>query len=300
MKLSVCMIVKNEEEMIGKCLVSIKDADEIIILDTGSTDRTPVIVKEFANHTSLNIKYIQNAYKWNDNFAEARNKALEYVTNDWVLTIDADEQIEQGGIAKIKMRLPQLDDPQTKVINVNVVGVDGKSKHLSPRLYKKDVRWKGAIHNFLNFVATKYLDVSVSYDYSPAHKQDPDRALRILQKEVKENRDIPRNLFYLGREYIYRKDYITALYWFERYVDTGKIWAPELAEVYFQMSVCFWFLNRGEDARKTCIKAIMINTNFKEAIEWMAKISWKKNQKRWEEFAKNASNEDVLFVRNTN
>lgn len=299
--LAICMIVKNEEQMIGNCLASVKDADQIIILDTGSTDETEKVVNQFINFSNAkNVRYINDVYKWNDNFAEARNKALRYVTARWVLTIDADEQLEPTGISKIKMKLPQLDDNQTKVVNINVISTDGKTKHLSPRLHVNDgtVWWKGAIHNYLNHAASKCLDVTITYGYSPAHKQDPDRALRILQKEVNSKHDLPRNFFYLGREYLYRKDYIKALWWFERYIENGTGWAPEVAEVYLQMSVCFWFLQRGEDARKTCIKAIMINTNFKEAILWMGKMSGLKNQKRWNEFAQNASNEDVLFVRN--
>jgi len=306
MKLSVCMIVKNEEEMIKKCLSSVKDADEIIILDTGSTDKTREIVADFTIYQNVidNVNYIENVYKWNDNFAEARNKALEYVTGDWVLTIDADEQLEQDGIAKIKMLLPQLDDGKTNAINVNVISVDGTTKHLSPRLYKKsgEVYWVGAVHNYINSTATKYLDITVVYDYSPTHKTDPNRSLRILKQEVTKNPNDIRSIFYLAREYVYRFDYITALYYYSMYLEISKtkVWAPEVAEVYFQLSKCLWFLNRGNEARETCIHAIMINTNFKEAIEWMAQISGIKNQKRWLEFSKNASNEDVLFIRNVN
>jgi glycosyltransferase involved in cell wall biosynthesis len=83
MKLSICMIVKNEEKLITKCLLSIRSADEIIILDTGSTDNTSQYVKDFKYNFNQNIHYIENVYKWNDNFAEARNKALEYATGNW-------------------------------------------------------------------------------------------------------------------------------------------------------------------------------------------------------------------------
>ena len=298
MKLSVCMIVKNEEKMIGTCLLSVKDADEIIILDTGSTDGTSKIVENFVNHPEYNITYIENVYKWDDDFAEARNKALEYCTGDFVLTIDADEVLEDGGMAKIKNFISATSLVGHAVINIDVIGSDGKSKHLSPRIYKRcpEIYWKGAIHNYLSKVGTVYLPVTITYGYSPAHQKDPDRALRILLKEVVQNPKSSRELFYLAREYVYRRDYIAALYWYDVYVTVGT-WAPELAEAYLQMSTCLWYLQRGEEARTECMKAIQINADFKEAIEWMASISGPKNKVRWELFATTAKNNDVLFVR---
>ena len=84
--LSVCMIVKNEEKYLKNALTSIKEiADEIIIVDTGSTDNTRGIAKQFT-HNVYN-------FEWNDNFAEARNESLKHATSDWILIIDADETI---------------------------------------------------------------------------------------------------------------------------------------------------------------------------------------------------------------
>lgn len=301
LRLSICMIVKNEEVMIGKCLESVKEADEIVILDTGSTDKSGEIIMNFPYPVSTDVNYVVDAYKWNDNFAEARNKALEYCTGDYVLTIDADEALELGGIGKIRDFINATNDDAVRghmVINVDVVGSDGKSKHLSPRIYWKcpDVFWKGAIHNYLSKVATVHLPVVITYGYSPAHQKDPDRALNILLKEVARDPGSARELFYLAREYVYRKDYITALYWYDLYIQVG-LWAPELAEAYLQMSTCLWYLYRGEEARYICMKAIQINANFKEAIKWMASISGPKNKIRWIQFSEKATNEDVLFVR---
>ncbi|GAG44849.1 unnamed protein product [marine sediment metagenome] len=97
MKISASMIVKNEEVCLEKCLQSIKDLDEIVILDTGSTDKTGEIAQKYTN------KYYANEYKWNDNFAEARNLSLSKCTGDFILTIDADEWLEEGGVEKIRI-----------------------------------------------------------------------------------------------------------------------------------------------------------------------------------------------------
>ncbi|CAD5980583.1 TPR repeat-containing protein Synpcc7942_0270 [Planktothrix tepida] len=89
MKLSLCMIVKNEEETLAKCLNSVKGiVDEIIIVDTGSTDRTPKIAQQFGASVHF--------FDWCDDFAKARNAALSYATGQWILVLDADERLAPG------------------------------------------------------------------------------------------------------------------------------------------------------------------------------------------------------------
>src|SRR5471030_3198558 len=84
-QVSLCMIVKDEEEYLPRCLSSINDiVDEIIIVDTGSTDKTVDIAKKFG----AKVYY----FKWNNNFSEARNESLKYATKDWILILDADDE----------------------------------------------------------------------------------------------------------------------------------------------------------------------------------------------------------------
>ncbi len=86
MTLSFCAIVKNEEKNLPHCLDSVKSiADEFIILDTGSADKTPEIARNFGANVY--------SFEWCDDFAAARNAALKYVTGEWVLVLDADERL---------------------------------------------------------------------------------------------------------------------------------------------------------------------------------------------------------------
>lgn len=92
------MIVKNEEKCLPRCLESIKNvADEIIIVDTGSKDNTMSIARDFG------AKVYQ--YAWNDNFSEARNHSLSHASCDWILQIDADEELEQADIPKLRQAM---------------------------------------------------------------------------------------------------------------------------------------------------------------------------------------------------
>ena len=87
--ISCCMIVKNEEAFLSQCLESVKGhVDEIIIVDTGSTDDTVKIAQRYTDKIYL--------HPWEGSFSKARNQALSYVTCDWVFQIDADEELIEG------------------------------------------------------------------------------------------------------------------------------------------------------------------------------------------------------------
>ena len=104
MLISLAMIVKNEEAMMAHCLESVKAlVDEIIVVDTGSTDKTIDIAKEFGARVY--------PFKWRDDFSAARNESLKYCKADWVLILDADEAIDPLDYEKIKNAClrPQAD-----------------------------------------------------------------------------------------------------------------------------------------------------------------------------------------------
>ncbi|GAB4345153.1 MAG: hypothetical protein Kow0099_25190 [Candidatus Abyssubacteria bacterium] len=93
--ISLCMIARNESSCIGRCLTSVRDVvDEIIVLDTGSTDETTEIARR------LGAKVFHHS--WNDDFSEARNRSLEHATGDWILVLDADETIARRDLEKIR------------------------------------------------------------------------------------------------------------------------------------------------------------------------------------------------------
>ena len=101
--ISLCMIVKNEEEVLGRCLDSVSDlVDEIIIVDTGSVDETKRIASVYTDKVET--------FPWIDDFAAARNFAFQKGTGDYLFWLDADDVIteeEQKKLMKLKMRLDQ-------------------------------------------------------------------------------------------------------------------------------------------------------------------------------------------------
>lgn len=283
--ISVCLIVKNEEVLLARCLESVKGLGEIVICDTGSTDKTVEIAKKYTDKVFTD-------YKWNDDFAEARNNAKSKCTGDWILTIDADEVLQTPD--KVK---PAVKKTKWDAIAVNVIAENNTNSNTFPRLYKnkKEIYWKGAIHNHLNITDAEASDIVITYGNSPAHKLDPDRTMRILKKEAEKN-PTPRIMYYLGREHTYRKQWDEAITWLSKQVVKDR-WAPQKADGYYLLAKSLWYSQRGEEARNMCLQALKINANFKSAIDLMAEMSGPKNRLRWIEFAQTATNKDVLFTR---
>lgn len=290
MKLSLSMIVKNEENHLTTALESVSGIHEIVICDTGSTDNTVELAKNYTDKVFTD-------YTWNDDFAEARNHALAKCTGDWILIVDADERLATP-IEEVIKYVTEADQKGLKTISCKVISEKWNQMHRQPRLFKRcdEVFWKGAIHNHLSVDEHNYQDIEVYYGYSDAHQKDPDRALRILTKVVNEKPDRAREKYYLAREYWYRHDYTTALHWYEKYIQVSK-YPEELADAYLMSARCLHALGNMEQAKTQCLNAIKVNTNFKEAILFLASLSGPKNKKRWTEFAEGATNEDVLFIR---
>lgn len=284
--ISVVMIVKNEEELLARCLNSVKDADEIIICDTGSIDRTVEIAKKYTDK-------VYTDFVWCDDFAKARNHARLKATKDWILSIDADEICHD--FSEVRKAVELAD----QCVGVFLDGEHGKAAFRCPRLFKNspDIVWHGAIHNHLSIAGEgeHVGNVHITYGYSPAHELDPDRSLRILQKEVEDPTKV-RERYYLGRELFYKGRYLEAIKWFGQHVQMTNFEA-EKADSFLTMARCYSTLGMDDDARDACLQAININSHFKEAISFMAAISLDINAQQWRKMAETADNRHVLFVR---
>ena len=154
MKLSLCMIVKDEEKTLPKCLGSVRNVvDEIVVLDTGSTDRTVHIAKKFGAKV--------HEFQWCNDFSAARNEALKYVTGDWVLVLDADESLTQ----KI---VPQLQE------------AIHREEYLLINLVRQEV---GAVQSPYSLVSRLFRHHPEIYFSRPYHALVDDSVTEILSKE---------------------------------------------------------------------------------------------------------------------
>lgn len=290
MKISACLIVKNEKDHIQNVLESLKGVDEIIVCDTGSTDNTVDLARRYTNKVFTD-------YVWADDFAGARNHALSKCTGDWILSIDGDETLEEGGIDNIRAVIASALPTQLH-FSVKMKSKSGGQIHNLPRLFRNDksVEWRGEAHETLYPVQKNLTDIVIEYGYSTAHNLDPNRMLRILEKAVNGENGTPRDLYYYAREFWYRKDYEKAEKLFEEYL-TIATWAPEKADAMLYLARCFWILQKGDQAREQCLRAIEINPDFKEALLFMADMCYEPWKHKWLRLADAAQSEDVLFKR---
>ncbi len=282
------MIVKNEATMLARCLESVKDADAIYIADTGSIDNTVEIAKKYTDN-------VYTDFVWCDDFAKARNFVKSKCKEDYILSIDADEFCHD--FSKVREAIEMDVD----AINVKMVmeNVEPESHFYFPRLFKNspDIYWVGAIHNSLNIGASRDSEVAITFGFSDAHTLDPDRALRILEKEVKERGDdAPREMYYLGREYWYKQNFPKCTETLGKYVQIAH-WNPEKADAFLIMARAYSTQGLDEDARDACLQALKINPNFKEAILFMSAIVPDKHSLQWRRMAETADNTEILFQR---
>ncbi len=145
--ISLCMIVKNEEECLGRCLESLKGiVDEMIVVDTGSTDRTIEIAKEFG----ARVEY----FTWTGDFSDARNYAFSLAGCDYIYSADADEELDEENrqrFLKLKDDLSELEIDIVQMYYCNQLSfrtVYNFDRELRPKLFKRIRKfiWEDPIH----------------------------------------------------------------------------------------------------------------------------------------------------------
>jgi glycosyltransferase involved in cell wall biosynthesis len=276
MRLSVALIARDEETMLPGCLESIKDADEIVVVDTGSTDGTVEIARQYTDEVF--------EIEWRDNFAAARNYAKALCTGDWIYSIDADH-INETPVSEIKSEIERIAGHSVASVLIN-------NHHKAAWLWKNDpdILWEGRVHEVLNQPAT--IETAVAQSIRPRGYANTKRNISLLQKED----DSPRTRFYLGREYFELGDYRKAIDWLDHYLKAPAFLA-EHAEAWLTKAKAHWFLNEGNKARAACLQAIGINPDFTEALTFMAEMTYEPWRSKWTYIAENAQNRDVLFDR---
>ena len=196
---SACMIVKNEEELLPECLDSIRDwVDEIIIVDTGSSDKTIEIAKSYG------AKVFHQ--EWEGNFSKHRNYSLAQATSEWIFIIDADERIITEDIPTL---IQSLQNKNVSIVSINVFNVYGNREETttflpSVRLWRRslNLQYEGVVHNLLNLgVEHPVVRVDVrlkhlGYDLSPQKMHEKFiRTKTLLEQQLTENPDNAFALF---------------------------------------------------------------------------------------------------------
>jgi len=219
-KICLNMIVKNENEVIERCLSSVKPLiDYWVIVDTGSTDETQQIIETLLKDIPGEL----HRRPWVD-FAHNRNEAafLARGKGDYLLFIDADDQL----VFSEQFTLPQLDKDIYLIIQKEGDDAFAFSENRIVFLIKNnsDFEWNGVLHERINLKKEEIKTELVSgihnqYNHDGHRSKDPHRLkkdIEMLKKGILKEPNNSRYLFFLGRTYLAMKDYASALYWFEK------------------------------------------------------------------------------------
>lgn len=225
--LSLCMIVKNEEENLKNCLSKVSIlVGEIIIVDTGSSDNTKKVAKEFG------AKIYD--FKWCNDFSKARNFSISKASNDWVSVLDADEFVLNFNkdIVYEFISNPENENKVGRIQRINIMEDSNGSKNYIERVNrlfnKKYFCYDGIIHEqlvALNGKEYKTENVDISVDHVGYTKDELNRTHKLkrnidmLQEALKNNTRDPYMYYQLGKSYYMLQDYSKASLYFEKALD---------------------------------------------------------------------------------
>ncbi|WP_297712213.1 glycosyltransferase [Clostridium sp.] len=280
MLLSIVMMIKNEEKNLDRTLSALNPLitavnSEIIILDTGSTDNSINIAK----------KYTDKVYfeEWNNDFAEMRNKSIGYANGDWILILDADEElIECGKLIKF-FTTDLCEKYNTATIDLkSIFSEDKKAFNITsiPRLFKKyeEFKYVGSIHEqplwkepiyngiaFFDHYGYLFVDEELRQKKSKRNKE-------ILLKEIKKNKNDPYLNYQLGKEYIISKNYEEALLFLEKSNDIYKKKNMEVIYVINDLADLYLNLNKLSKCKKLCLEYIKKDKNNIDIYYYLATV----------------------------
>ena len=265
--ITVYAISKNEEFFVDRWVESMKEADNIVVLDTGSTDNTVKKLKQ----KGVNV-YQEVISPWR--FDVARNKSLQFVPNntDVCVCTDLDEIFEPGWRQKIE----QTWQENTKLLKYKYVwnilenGKDGITFFYEKIHALKNFKWTYPVHEILApLTPLKDQEISTCPNLILRHFPDPNKSrgqyLSLLELSVKEYPNSDRNTHYLAREYMFAGQYEKAIKTFKKHLKLPTAnWKEERSASYRYMGNCFLKLNKKSLAKKAYENAITESFNTRE------------------------------------
>ncbi len=247
--------------MLHQCLNSVKDVcDEIIIVDTGSSDRTKEIAGEFTDRIF--------DFEWIDDFSAARQYSFEQATMDYILWLDADDMLLDQDRTKLKLLKETLDSSVDVVSMLYHIAFDAAGKptftYRRNRLVKrsKGFRWIGPVHEYLEVGGSIILsDIAVTHKKSmkPATSIQSDRNLRIYENRLKKGEAFsPRDLFYYANELRDHQQHLKAIIYYREFLATKKGWIEDEIRACINMASCYYTL--GETSKE--LESLVMSLNY--------------------------------------
>lgn len=316
-KLSLCMIVKNEEKYLEGALASVQGVvDEIIVVDTGSTDKTVEIARKFGAHVYFRA--------WDNDFAAARNESLKHATGQWVLIMDADERIPESVAQNLRALLIPTEQPLSYLTYIkNYMRENDESSilgHYVARVFRKtsETRFFGAIHEQLypnwghvNIPEESFHLIHLGYgDVKKKENKIKNRNTPMIQKALEQAKGTNQSLYsfyayYMGSSMTNAKD---MMHWMRESITScpDPQNTPHVQVAYLELIKAYYYardyaggieaakeglnqipaLKRYPDFLESYGVLLTANKQFEEALTQFSEVI---------SLAQNESNEDHVF-----
>jgi GT2 family glycosyltransferase/tetratricopeptide (TPR) repeat protein len=266
--LSLCMIARDNEGTIGAALDVIRHyVDDMVVVDTGSKDRTPDIA------ASLGARVFH--FAWCDDFSAARNESIRHAIGQWIFWMDTDDSIDHENARKVR-------DAVSGPVPQNVMGFSAKVRcpemssngetqfvevdHIKIFRNQPQLRFEGRIHEQILMAIRRaagifeWTDIFVVHsgaDYSPEGRaKKMERDLRILELDHRERPDHPFVLFNLGMTYTEAGRYDQAIAFLWQSIGRASPNESHLRKAYAHLVTCYDKLGRGKIALETCLQGL--------------------------------------------
>lgn len=283
--ISCCMIVKNEEAFLAQCLESVQShVDELIIVDTGSTDFTVDIARRYTDKVYF--------HPWEDSFSKARNQANSYATMDWIFSIDADEELLPGNGPKLREAVANAGDADALTVNIISIYDQGRktARHNFQRIFrnKENIKFVSTVHNVLVGAEKKlYTKIELMhYGYNHEEKirnEKFHRTAGLLRKQIEEDPDNPLPHHYLGASYLSLamldeciKESLLAIELSEKQGDDNTVFLWS----YYNAGFCLLGKGDVEQAERVALKALdkfpdHLDSHYLLTLTAAKRLDWK-------------------------
>ncbi len=265
MTLGLCMIVKNESAVLARALKSVASfADEIVIVDTGSTDNTVEIARGFTDKVY--------SYKWTDDFAAARNFALSHVKSDYWMWLDADDIVPQKTAAGIAAFMRDADGSVDVVMLPYVIGTtaDGKPtfSYYRERILKNraDFFWQGRVHEAVQPRGNVIRRAFPIVHAKPSERANGTRNLDIYRKAVASGATLTaRERYYYARELFFNGFMSDAAVEFSGFLDMPDGFYVNKIDACVMLSRCFSSMGDAQSALAAAFRSFVYGLPTGEA-----------------------------------
>jgi len=268
--LSVCMIVKNEEKSLARCLNCVrKFADQIVVVDTGSTDKTIEIARKFTD--------IVPTYLWCDNFSHARNFSFSFATCDYIMWLDADDFIDDENCKKIiefKKTADSGPPPDCVMAKYIVRPAPNEFYYYRERILRRvcGFVWTEPVHEVI-IPRGRVIYIDLEILHKKLRPTPSNRNLNIYKNLIKSGKELtPRAKYYYARELLYHKKIHKAIRVFDEFLRENGGWVENKVDACILRHNAYLALNERDKAREALLQSFIYSAPRPKVVCLLAEL----------------------------